>query len=552
MTQIGEGVAAGGGKGPNKPDLEENHWLELEYRYQNGAPIYGTYEAIDSEGMVWTGRLNDEGQVCLAGLPAGNVQVSLLPEENTDTELEETRKAIQTVLDQIIADQRAEAEEYERELEQMGGARRAFTHIHSFGKGLWNGAIGVVEFVGDTAYKVVQIADYLGPINQLGNVLKAGYQSYQSGDLTWDEWYDSVNENLQNEHKRDVARLLGVEPDDLSEERLRQLMQMVAEAYDIAAFIADDQETQDMLKQFAEDMADAQHSVEWAEFAGAGVFELVLGALLAIFTGGAGNVAQAASKLRHAARLRNLGHLFRKLARLLRRKKLNKSVDAPVDQKTTTNTDQPDVIELEARGAERDASAPQSIDEMYSRAPAAKMEIDGVADEIAAMFGGRVAKAPIKSKERAMQKIMEDYGGDPTKIKDLARNTIIVSEEQVDAVVAELAERGAKIKVIEGSSNPLGYSGVNSALKTQSGIVGEVQVNTPAMIYAKESEPLARTLLGDDLYDATSLKAGVPGGKGHELYEQWRSLPATDPERAVIEAQSKSYYDAVRSSVYGN
>ncbi len=351
MTQIGEGVAAGGGKDPNKPDLEENHWLELEYRYQSGAPIYGTYEAIDSEGMIWTGRLNDEGQVCLAGLPAGNVQVSLLPEENTDTELEETRNAIKAVLDQIVADQRAEAEEYERELEQMGGARRAFTHIHSFGKGLWNGAIGVVEFVGDTAYKVIQIADYLGPINQLGNVLKAGYQSYQSGELTWDEWYDSVNENLQNEHKKDIARLLGVEPDDLSEERLRQLMQMVAEAYDIAAFIADDQATQDILKQFAEDMADAQHSVEWAEFAGAGVFEIVLGALLAIFTGGAGNVAQAASKLRHAARLRNLGHLFRKLARLLRRKKLNKGVDAPVDQRTATNTDQPEAIELRPSGS---------------------------------------------------------------------------------------------------------------------------------------------------------------------------------------------------------
>ncbi|WP_051234590.1 hypothetical protein [Marinimicrobium agarilyticum] len=368
MTQIGEGVAAGGGKDPNKPDLEENHWLELEYRYQNGAPIYGTYEAFDSEGMLWTGRLNDEGQVCLAGLPAGNVQVSLLPEESTDKELEETRKAIQTVLDQIIEDQRAEAEEYERELEQMGGARRAFTHIHSFGKGLWSGAVGVIEFVGDTAYKVVQIADYLGPINQLGNVLKAGYQSYQSGDLTWDEWYDSVNENLQNEHKKDVARLLGVEPDDLSEERLRQLMQMVAEAYDIAAFIADDQETQDMLKQFAEDMADAQHSVEWAEFAGAGVFELVLGALLAIFTGGAGNVAQATSKLRHAARLRNLGHLFRKLARLLRRKKLNKSVDAPVDQKTTTNTDQPDTIDLKPRyTSDPEVEKPKAGDRIHKR-----------------------------------------------------------------------------------------------------------------------------------------------------------------------------------------
>ncbi|AXQ14708.1 hypothetical protein KE622_05605 [Shewanella algae] len=50
--------------------------------------------------------------------------------------------------------------------------------------------------------------------------------------------------------------------------------------------------------------------------------------------------------------------------------------------------------------------------EIYSKAPAAKLEIDTMADEIADMFGGQVAKAPIKSQERAIQKIMNHYGGD--------------------------------------------------------------------------------------------------------------------------------------------
>ncbi|WP_170946732.1 hypothetical protein [Shewanella algae] len=38
-----------------------------------------------------------------------------------------------------------------------------------------------------------------------------------------------------------------------------------------------------------------------------------------------------------------------------------------------------------------------------------------MADEIADMFGGQVAKAPIKSQERAIQKIMNHYGGDASK-----------------------------------------------------------------------------------------------------------------------------------------
>lgn len=195
---------------------------------------------------------------------------------------------------------------------------------------------------------------------------------------------------------------------------------------------------------------------------------------------------------------------------------------------------------------------PDKFDEIYSKAPAAKSEIDSIADKIAEMSGGQVAKAPIKSQERAIQKIMNDYGGDTTKIKDLARNTIIVSPEKMDSVVAELSKRGANIKVIDGATDPLGYSGINSTIKTQAGIIGEVQVNTPAMIYAKESETTARALLGDDLYNSIASKSGIPGGQGHELYEQWRNLPESGTGRSVIEAQSKDYYDAVRRSIYGN
>jgi hypothetical protein len=103
-----------------------------------------------------------------------------------------------------------------------------------------------------------------------------------------------------------------------------------------------------------------------------------------------------------------------------------------------------------------------SFDETYAKAPAAKQEIDGVADEIASRHGGAVAKAPIKSRARALEKIENDYDGDPSKIKDLARNTIVVRSDRVNAVADELAARGASVKRIDASSNPMGYSGVNA------------------------------------------------------------------------------------------
>jgi hypothetical protein len=193
-----------------------------------------------------------------------------------------------------------------------------------------------------------------------------------------------------------------------------------------------------------------------------------------------------------------------------------------------------------------------SFDETYAKAPAAKQEVDAVADDIARGADGRVAKAPIKSRARALEKINNDYGGDPTKIKDLARNTIVVRSDRIDSVANELAARGANVKRIDAASNPMGYSGVNATLPTKSGLTAEIQVNSPEMIYAKEPEPIARSILGDADYDAIAAKTGVPGGQGHALYEQYRQLPPDSPEAGRLAEQSRAYYDAVRGPSDGN
>jgi hypothetical protein len=192
------------------------------------------------------------------------------------------------------------------------------------------------------------------------------------------------------------------------------------------------------------------------------------------------------------------------------------------------------------------------FDEIYAKAPAAKAEVDAVADDIARGADGRVAKAPIKSRARALEKINNDYGGDPTRIKDLARNTIVVRSDRIDSVANELAARGAKVKRVDAASNPMGYSGVNATLPTKSGLTAEIQVNSPEMIYAKEPEPIARSILGDAEYDAISAKTGVPGGQGHALYEQYRQLPPDSPDASRLAEQSRAYYDSVRGPADGN
>jgi len=79
------------------------------------------------------------------------------------------------------------------------------------------------------------------------------------------------------------------------------------------------------------------------------VFEIVLAALLLMFTGGAGNVVQGASKIRHAGKLKSLGSIFRNLGKLLKRKKLRKKVRVEVDSKKKVDTDLPEDKKLASK-----------------------------------------------------------------------------------------------------------------------------------------------------------------------------------------------------------
>lgn len=193
-----------------------------------------------------------------------------------------------------------------------------------------------------------------------------------------------------------------------------------------------------------------------------------------------------------------------------------------------------------------------NLEAILRKAPAAKAEIDDLAEAIAGQHGGKVAKAPLKSKERAMKKITEDYGGNASRIKDLARNTIVVPAGKEHDVLATLLKTRpdidpSTVKIIDSATDPLGYSGMNVSVPTKAGIPAEIQINSPEMIFAKERPEIARAILGDEAYHKIAAKPGMPaGGKGHEFYERWRSLDPKSPEAKAVAAQSCEYYNAFR------
>jgi len=192
-----------------------------------------------------------------------------------------------------------------------------------------------------------------------------------------------------------------------------------------------------------------------------------------------------------------------------------------------------------------------SIDQIVADAPSAKQEIDSIADEISAKFAGtRVAKAPLKTVERISQKVQSELDGNFNEIKDVARNTIISDEagSTIPDIYKELEKYGAgndafKIKIQKPDSY-MGYSGTIVNLRSKSGLVSEIQVNTPKMIYAKESAKDAKAILGEDLFNKMQAQYGE-GGLGHTYYEQFRALPKSKKEGTIgqgIINNSKTYY----------
>jgi len=349
VTDIGESVAVNA-----VADPEQAHWAQIEYTYGNGRPVQGYYTAQSSDGLYWSGTLNDQGQACLAGLPPGPVEFNLVPSDAEEAELKEVRGQIKTILDKIIADERAEAAAHDKELAQQSTLGRGISHYGAYAKGIWNGAVGLLTFTKDVVVKVGQAADLINPVSKLNNLLQASYTSYRNGDISSGKWRQSLIENYKDEEFQDLAALLGFDVRTLDAEKIRKIKELVTEAYEIVAFIATDPESLEMLTVFAKDYAGAQSSVEWAEFAGGGVFEIVLAALLLAFTGGLGNVAQGASKIRHAGWLRSLGGRFRRLGELLRHKRLNKKINVGVDSKKKVDVDLPEGKKLSEQGQTKD------------------------------------------------------------------------------------------------------------------------------------------------------------------------------------------------------
>lgn len=194
----------------------------------------------------------------------------------------------------------------------------------------------------------------------------------------------------------------------------------------------------------------------------------------------------------------------------------------------------------------------KSIGVMYDLAPKAKTYLDSTAKNIADSTGNRFVSADIKSMESVIRKLDEvDISGNHSRIHDLTRNTIVLDKPgSYNTIVEALKKKdpGSKIKV-QSPEDYMGYSGTIVNIKTPNGLVGEIQITTPKMLFGKLPPELSLKFLGKELFDKIAKETGAEPGKGHVIYEKWRKLTKEQkesPAGKAIHRESVDYYSKLR------
>jgi hypothetical protein len=196
------------------------------------------------------------------------------------------------------------------------------------------------------------------------------------------------------------------------------------------------------------------------------------------------------------------------------------------------------VVQQDQTKIRRDTQPQQGssdIDKLYEEAAVAQKELYPLVTSVASKTNGKPKLLDsLKGRERATQKIATDYGGDASRLVDIARASIVYTS--FANVMDGLAQCTQSMNVVREKNRfveatPAGYRDILLNVKLSNGHIAELQLHLEQIL---------------------DVKSGV----GHKLYEEIRTLQAeaekakrglTAEEQAKVDQllkESKEHYDA--------
>ena len=171
------------------------------------------------------------------------------------------------------------------------------------------------------------------------------------------------------------------------------------------------------------------------------------------------------------------------------------NVDLNRDRELTTVANS-DLQERSPRISNPLKQTTNNLDELYQQAAQAQPALNRVTQKVASQLGGEaLIPETLKARERAMEKIVADYGGDASRITDLARSSVIFeTEEQVLQALDILEHDMNVIRTKNRFQSPVnGYRDVLLNILMPNGHIVEMQLHLRSILEAKYE-------FGDKLY----------------------------------------------------
>ena len=180
--------------------------------------------------------------------------------------------------------------------------------------------------------------------------------------------------------------------------------------------------------------------------------------------------------------------------------------------------------------------------QVTAKAEGGKMQ--SLAESVASKIGATCTPINYKSLPSMMRKCNAD-GCLPSDLKDTVRTTIVTSSsEDIEKAIKALESDSGELKLmrVKRQSTDVGYTGVICNLELPNGVVSEIQINTSEMIYAKEAPAIAKSVIGEDVWNKIAKRTGLEGGLGHKYYEEIRVLDPLSDEAIALSQKSREYY----------
>ena len=205
----------------------------------------------------------------------------------------------------------------------------------------------------------------------------------------------------------------------------------------------------------------------------------------------------------------------------------------------------PYFLEDNAQYAKSDLLLDKQIEITMLRARQVGNGVQKIAVQIASKYDGVYTPVNYKSAESIRRKVFAERNDDPNftpaKLKDAVRTTIVVDKDNIQSIISEF--RGNKDFLRwKPQKTELGYTGNIINMRGDNGVIAEIQVNTPKMIYAKEPPQIAKSIIGVTAWNAIKKETGLEGGLGHKYYERYRIIDKESEEAQRLIRLSVAYY----------